>query len=221
MTTVARQVPPLFPRPPAEDPGRDHGMAASITRLKQALLECAPVSAAMESRLLAATASSVAHPGKLVRGRLLQATATALQVEETSATNLAVAVEYFHLASLLLDDLPCMDDAQMRRGQPCVHRVHGEATAILTALAFINRAYALAGFALAPWPAAVRCQAHAAMDACLGVTGLTGGQARDLSYAATVPPFATPRPSPAPRRHLSCCWRCCSRRWPGAPAPRR
>jgi geranylgeranyl pyrophosphate synthase len=65
--------------------------------------------------------------------------------------------------------------------------VHGEATAILAALGFINRAYALAGFALAPWPLPIRCQAHAALDACLGVTGLTGGQARDLNYAETRP----------------------------------
>ena len=59
------------------------------------------------------------------------------------AKDLAIALEYFHTASLLFDDLPCMDNASERRGVPCVHLAFGEAGAILAALALINRAYAL------------------------------------------------------------------------------
>jgi geranylgeranyl pyrophosphate synthase len=106
-------------------------------------------------------------------------------VDETIGIPLATAVEFFHVASLLLDDLPCMDDAQLRRGQPCAHHVYGEATAILAALAFINRAYALIGFALIAQPPSVRLQMQACLDACLGSAGLVGGQASDLRFASS------------------------------------
>ncbi|MFH1496254.1 MAG: polyprenyl synthetase family protein, partial [Verrucomicrobiota bacterium] len=94
-------------------------------------------------------------------------------------------IEYFHIASLLFDDLPCMDDAWTRRGLPCAHRLHGEAATVLAALALINRAYGLIGFALADQPITVRLQATACLDSALGQAGLVGGQARDLNFAAT------------------------------------
>jgi geranylgeranyl diphosphate synthase, type II len=163
---------------------------AGVVRLQRAMLQHAPVGAGIDHDLQGVVLTSVSQTGKLVRGRLLQAAAATLAVDEETADALAVATEYFHLASLLLDDLPCMDDALTRRGQPCAHHLHGEAATILAALAFINRAHALIGFALAPWPGRSRCQVHAALDACLGVAGLVGGQARDLGFARVAP---TPR----------------------------
>lgn len=154
-------------------------------QLSAALIEHAPTGALAEAHLHAAITEAVLRPGKLVRARLVFATTTAHGIDPETALMLATAVEYFHLSSLLLDDLPCMDDAETRRGQACAHRVHGEATAILAALAFINRAYALAGFALADQPGAVRMQAQACLDACLGSAGLVGGQARDLRFATS------------------------------------
>jgi len=153
-------------------------------KITAALIEHAPTGPLAEAHLHIAITETVSRPGKLVRARLAFATLTAHGIEEETGLTLATAVEYFHLASLLLDDLPCMDNATTRRGLACVHRVHGEATAILAALAFINRAYALVGFALAHQPGAVRVQAQACLDACLGSAGLVGGQARDLRFAA-------------------------------------
>lgn len=152
-------------------------------RLAAALREHAPTGPQVEGRLHAAITEAVARPGKLVRPTLAYATLRAQGADEDACLELATAVEYFHLSSLLVDDLPCMDDATTRRGAPCTHRVHGEATAILAALALINRAYALVGFALAAQPGIVRVQAQACLDACLGTMGLVGGQARDLRYA--------------------------------------
>ena len=57
--------------------------------------------------------------------------------------DLACAVEMVHACSLVLDDLPAMDDAALRRGRPTVHRAFGEAIALLAAFALFNRAYAL------------------------------------------------------------------------------
>ncbi|MEX2044892.1 MAG: polyprenyl synthetase family protein [Opitutus sp.] len=164
----------------------DNGAWSESTRdrIAAALVEHAPAGPQTEAHLEAIITSLATQPGKLVRGRLVLATTDAHGVDERVGLTLAAAVEYFHIASLLLDDLPCMDDAQIRRGQPCAHRVHGEASAILAALAFINRGYSLAGFALAEQPLQVRLQAQACLDASLGTAGLVGGQARDLRFAA-------------------------------------
>lgn len=150
--------------------------------LAAALRDYAPVTARLETHLEAAITQATSEPGKLVRARLAAAGAQANTLDEVEAVQLACGVEYFHTASLLLDDLPCMDNAATRRGLPCVHRVHGDATAILAALALINRAYTLIGFAFAHQPTAVRLQALACVDACLGPAGLVGGQAADLRF---------------------------------------
>jgi geranylgeranyl diphosphate synthase type II len=155
----------------------------TYARLRTALVENSPAFAATDARLRDTIVFAADNPGKLVRARLVLAAAQAHGLGDGAAERLACAVEYFHVASLLLDDLPCMDDAFTRRGRPCAHKIYGEASAILGALAFINRAYALAGFAFAMYPAAVRVQATACLDACLGPAGLLGGQAADLSFA--------------------------------------
>ncbi|MCU0792797.1 MAG: polyprenyl synthetase family protein [Opitutaceae bacterium] len=150
-----------------------------------ALREFAPLAPHMETHLDAAITQAVSEPGKLVRARLALEAGLANGLDDGEAMQLACAIEYFHTASLLLDDMPCMDDAATRRGLPCVHRRHGDATAILAALALINRAYTLAGFAFAAQSPGVRVQAIACLDACLGPSGLVGGQAADLRYGET------------------------------------
>jgi geranylgeranyl pyrophosphate synthase len=157
----------------------------SLDPLVAALREFAPLSSRMEPHLEAAVLQSTGETGKLIRARLTHEAAREHGLGETEALQLACAVEYFHTASLILDDLPCMDDADTRRGSPCVHRVHGDATATLAALALINRAYVLAGFAFMDQPAAVRWQAMVCVDGCLGAAGLVGGQAADLRFGET------------------------------------
>lgn len=122
-------------------------------------------------------------PGSLVRPRMVFQVATAYGVDEIPAKDLAIALEYFHTASLVFDDLPCMDNALERRGVPCVHFAFGEASAILTALALINRAYALTWRAVSS--ASRQCQPGALnyIEHCLGVNGLLNGQSLDLHYA--------------------------------------
>jgi geranylgeranyl diphosphate synthase type II len=150
--------------------------------LVAALLEHAPRSAGMEKHLEEAITQAAKSPGSLLRARLVLTAARSHGLPDASALPLACAVEYFHTASLLLDDLPCMDDATLRRGHPCVHRVHGEATAILASLAFINRAHVLIGLAYAAHGPSVRLRATLLLDDTLGIAGLVGGQARDLRF---------------------------------------
>jgi len=123
------------------------------------------------------------NPGSLVRPRIVYRVATAYGLEEAAAKNLAFALEYFHTASLVFDDLPCMDNASERRGVPSVHFAFGESGAILTALALINRAYALTWRAVSVSSSQAQSCALEYVERCLGVEGLLNGQSLDLHYA--------------------------------------
>jgi geranylgeranyl pyrophosphate synthase len=123
------------------------------------------------------------NPGSLVRPRLVFQMAIAYGLDPLHAQQLAVALEYFHTASLLFDDLPCMDNAMERRGALCTHIVFGEEGAILTALALINRAYALTWRAVAGCPQDRQAKALDFIEHCLGVNGLLNGQSFDLHFS--------------------------------------
>ena len=93
----------------------------------------------------------------------------------------ACAMEYLHTSSLILDDLPSMDDAGVRRGRETLHLVYGESVALLAALALLNESYALLARAAREagcGEAAGRLIEEAA--ACIGANGMIGGQAVDL-----------------------------------------
>ena len=123
------------------------------------------------------------NPGSLVRPRLVYQMATAYGMDNFHAKELSVALEYFHSASLLFDDLPCMDNAMERRGAPCTHLLYGEEGAILTALALINRAYALTWRAVSSSPRDFQEDALAFIERSLGVEGVLNGQSLDLHYS--------------------------------------
>jgi geranylgeranyl pyrophosphate synthase len=89
----------------------------------------------------------------------------------------ACAVEFLHTSSLILDDLPAMDDAAQRRGKPSLHLAFGESTAILAALALLNKSYALLGGVECP-AVAQRLLREACL--CIGIDGMIGGQSADL-----------------------------------------
>ena len=138
---------------------------------------------AAQPRLREALIQILGHPGSMVRAQMAYEIGTHYGVEASAAQNLAISVEYFHTASLIFDDLPCMDDATKRRGEICVHRQFGEATAILASLGLINRAYALAWKAILTRPVEYRQAAADYLEACLGIAGVLSGQSEDLHYA--------------------------------------
>jgi len=94
----------------------------------------------------------------------------------------ACAVEMVHTASLILDDLPSMDDAKTRRGRATCHVAHGEATAILAAFALMNRGYEILAEG---WPGGPSAAGRAAiaqdLARAVGAAGMIAGQARDLA----------------------------------------
>ncbi len=142
--------------------------------------ELIAVDGGTEAHLAAVLSDAVTHPGSFVRAQIAFDVARRHDVGRDRARALAVAVEYFHTASLIFDDLPMMDNARQRRGRPCPHRVHGEAAAVLGALSLIDRAYALVWEVLAEIPAARSRRAGELITTCLGARGVLGGQSRDL-----------------------------------------
>jgi geranylgeranyl diphosphate synthase type II len=113
--------------------------------------------------------------GKRLRPMLALMGAEVAGCSTASALPAACATEFLHASSLIFDDMPAMDDADVRRGRPALHLSFGEDTALLTALALLNQAYLL--FGSTP---ALLCEAVE----CIGVNGMIGGQAADLAIRA-------------------------------------
>ena len=118
-------------------------------------------------------------PGKRLRGILTLSVADLVGGRNEGALALACAVEMVHASSLILDDLPCMDNASLRRGRPVLHRAFGEANAILAAVGLLNSAYG----AIADAPGLkdkIRVEAATLLTRAVGGEGLVGGQIQDL-----------------------------------------
>lgn len=126
---------------------------------------------------------SALAPGKRVRGILALLVVDDAGVPSATACKLAAAIELVHAASLILDDLPCMDDASLRRGRACAHLVFGEPTAILAAVALMNGGYGLAASSEHVAPD-VRLACVQVLFQSIGAAGLTAGQHDDLSATA-------------------------------------
>ena len=122
------------------------------------------------------------HPGSLVRAKMAWNVGLNCGLSSEVAIRLSTAIEYFHTASLIFDDLSSMDDARTRRGVSCVHVVFGEAVAMLTALAFINRAYALIWTETSKLLPRLGRDVTAFVEECLGADGVLDGQCRDLHF---------------------------------------
>jgi geranylgeranyl diphosphate synthase, type II len=116
-------------------------------------------------------------PSKRVRPVLTLLCAELCGGRQDRALPVAAAIELVHAASLILDDLPSMDDAPLRRGKPSNHKAFGEAIAILAAFALLNDAYGAIARACDP-PLAARLTAL--LSESVGLDGLVGGQADDL-----------------------------------------
>ena len=118
-------------------------------------------------------------PGKRIRPLLTLLAAVDFGAAVADALDVACATEMVHTASLVLDDLPSMDDARLRRGQPTVHVQFDESTAILAAVALLNQAFATVTRA-ARLPAVTRLALVERLAAAVGFDGLVTGQENDL-----------------------------------------
>ena len=121
--------------------------------------------------------------GKRFRPVLVYAAGLALDVPQQRLDPVAAAIEMIHAYSLVHDDLPAMDDDDLRRGRPTCHRAFGEATAILAGDALQALAFEVLAAELPPEPAGLLVIREVA-QAC-GSAGMAGGQALDLAAVGT------------------------------------
>ncbi len=139
---------------------------------------CVPYAAPV--RLAAAMRHGALNGGKRLRPLLVVETAGVFDVPEKHALPAAVAVELIHCFSLVHDDLPAMDDDDLRRGKPTVHKAFDEATAILAGDALHSFAFAvLADERTHPDPA-IRMALVGELATATGAGGMAGGQQLDL-----------------------------------------
>ncbi len=133
-----------------------------------------------QTGLDSAIRASVLAPGKRLRPLMTVLAAQDLGGDVATAIDAGCAVELVHASSLILDDLPSMDDAVMRRGQPALHISHGEDIALLSSIAILTGAIEMLASIEALAPIA-RLQAVTTLTRAIGVEGLVGGQYADLN----------------------------------------
>jgi geranylgeranyl pyrophosphate synthase len=165
------------------DPGLREFMAGCQARLEAALSQWLPPAATHPAMLHEAMRYAVLDGGKRIRPTLVYASGQAVGSHRNVLDGPACAIEFVHAYSLIHDDLPAMDDDDLRRGKPSCHRAYGEANAILAGDALQSLAfYVLAhDHHLAGNPMRLRMIETLALAA--GSRGMAGGQTIDLEAA--------------------------------------
>ena len=157
-------------------------------RMERALEARLPAATAVPARLHEAMRYSVLGGGKRIRPALLFATAKTLGLTEDEVEAAACAIELIHVYSLVHDDLPAMDDDDLRRGRPTCHKAFDEATAILVGDALQPLAFQLlARDAALPASPAIRVRLIDLLSEASGTFGMAGGQAIDLAVQGRQP----------------------------------
>lgn len=149
----------------------DNDFEARLDEWLTSSCSATPLQAAMRYAALA--------PGKRTRPKLV----IEIAGHNETAVDIACAVEMIHAASLILDDLPCMDDAQLRRGRATTHLVFGQSVAILAAVSLISLAFEV--LARLPVPSAQSSVLIQELSSAIGADGMAAGQVLDLDHSAT------------------------------------
>jgi len=134
----------------------------------------------LESRVYQAMRYSALAPGKRLRPFLVLAGAHLFGVAERCALQVAAAIEMVHAYSMIHDDLPAMDNSDLRRGRPTCHKQFDDATAILAGDGLLTTAFEVLADSDTHGDPAVRCELVAALAGAAGAAGMVGGQMIDL-----------------------------------------
>ncbi|ARP63168.1 polyprenyl synthetase family protein [Mesorhizobium sp. M7A.F.Ca.CA.001.09.2.1] len=163
--------------------------AAAVEVLLRRLLDDRALSGeiARPDRLMAAMRHGVLNGGKRLRPFLVMESAALFSADGEAALRVAAALECVHCYSLIHDDLPAMDDDDLRRGQPTVHKAFDEATAILAGDALLTLAFDIIAGESTALPAERRAALVLALARAAGAGGMVGGQKLDLEAEQTPP----------------------------------
>jgi farnesyl diphosphate synthase len=134
----------------------------------------------LEARVYEAMRYSALAPGKRMRPFLVLASARLFGVAQRCALQVAAAVEMVHAYSMVHDDLPAMDDSELRRGRPTCHKEFDEATAVLAGDGLLTAAFEVLADPDTHGDPAVRVELVSALASAAGAAGMVGGQMIDL-----------------------------------------
>ncbi|MBZ9735477.1 polyprenyl synthetase family protein [Mesorhizobium sp. CA18] len=156
--------------------------AAAVETELRRILDARPLTSEIvrPERLMAAMRHGVLNGGKRLRPFLVMESAALLSADSEAALRVAAALECVHCYSLIHDDLPSMDDDDLRRGQPTVHRAFDEATAILAGDALLTLAFDVVADEATLLAAERRATLVLALARAAGAGGMVGGQMLDL-----------------------------------------
>lgn len=162
--------------------------AATETLLAHLLADRAePGEITRPARLLAAMRHGTLNGGKRLRPFLVQESARLFAGDATAAARVGAALECLHSYSLVHDDLPAMDDDDLRRGQPTVHKAFDEATAILAGDSLLTLAFDIIAAPETTIAADRKMDLVLALSRAAGIGGMAGGQALDLAAEQNAP----------------------------------
>ncbi len=160
-------------------------LSKTAARVEKALDELLPQVEGHEGRVAEAMRYAALAGGKRLRPFLVLSSANLFDVDEDRAMRVACALECVHTYSLIHDDLPCMDDDEVRRGQPATHIAFDEATAVLAGDALLTLAFEILGAVPTHEDARVRCELVVALAREAGTHGMVGGQMIDILAETT------------------------------------
>ena len=153
--------------------------------IENALQQLLPPTVFDQGEVVEAMRYSLMNGGKRLRPVLAMEFCKACGGDRHDVLEPACALEYVHTYSLIHDDLPCMDDDDLRRGRPSCHKAYPENIALLAGDALLTHAFEI--IADCDLSADAKCQMVSLLAANAGVSGMIGGQVLDLKYEAADP----------------------------------
>jgi len=160
-------------------------MADAAAEVEKTMTYLLPETGMAEQKLFDAMRYSVLNGGKRLRPFLVICSSALFDVADQAALRTAAAVELVHSYSLVHDDLPAMDNADLRRGKPTTHKHFDDATAILAGDALLTYAFDVLADSSTHEDPSVRCTLIAALARAAGSNGMVGGQMLDLIAETT------------------------------------
>jgi len=169
-----------MPSPREASPELETALKETASGIKVTIETMLPKTDTPDNLLVEAMRYATLEGGKRIRPFLVCESAKLFGVDHIRAKRVAAALEFVHCYSLVHDDLPAMDDADLRRGIPSVHKKYDEATAILAGDALLTLAFEVLAEHETHEDPHVRCELTSLLAKAAGMNGMVGGQMLDL-----------------------------------------
>lgn len=170
----------MAPSPREASPKLQQAMEDCREKIEKTINSLLPQTDLAEASLFEAMRYATLGGGKRLRPFMVMEGARVFGVDAARARRVAAAAEFVHCYSLVHDDLPAMDDSDLRRGRPAVHKAYGEATAILAGDALLTLAFEVLADPETHEDPRVRVELIANLAGAIGMHGMVGGQMLDI-----------------------------------------